>query len=46
MIKTLELESLDFINDIIKHSFSSVVDYLQELCPILYTNERYSLIYN
>ena len=36
IISNLEIESLDFINPIIRHSANKVVEYLMNLCPGLY----------
>ena len=36
IIRDLEMENLDFINPIIQHNCSKVVDYLEYLCPSLY----------
>lgn len=45
MIRNLKQESLDFINPIIQHNCSKVVDYLEYLCPTLYRSYDKSSIF-
>lgn len=46
IIKSLKGESLDFINPIIQHNCSKVVDYLKYLCPSLYKTYSKSYVFN
>lgn len=36
ILRTLELDSLDFINDFMRCAYIDVLDYLRKLCPGVY----------
>lgn len=39
IFRTLELESLDFINDFMQYSYTNVIKYLNNLLPVLYLKD-------